>query len=181
MKDYLKYLLQLILSPANGWEDIEKGDVPPSRLTVDGYLPLIALTAVSVFTKALFLHHVEFITLFLDMVITFVVYFISYFFGTFILSIFLEPMVDGDYDDQRSQTFTLYTLGLTAIIGIIFNCFPLPGIMLFFFALYIVLIQFRGIRYMHIRQESTGLFMILAVLGVLCPPYIFHFIFSILF
>ena len=80
MKDYLKCLLQLILSPRNGWEDIEKGDVSPSRLAVDGFLPLIAITAVSVFVRAMFLHHVEFLTLFIDMIITFVVYFISYFF-----------------------------------------------------------------------------------------------------
>ena len=137
MKDYLKCLLQLILSPRNGWEDIEKGDVSPSRLAVDGFLPLIAITAVSVFVRAMFLHHVEFLTLFIDMIITFVVYFISYFFGTFILSIFMEPMVDGEYDEQKCQTFTLYTLGLLALITIIFNCFPLPKIMLFFFALYI--------------------------------------------
>ncbi len=52
MKDYLKCLLQLILSPRNGWEDIEKGDVSPSRLAVDGFLPLIAITAVSVFVPA---------------------------------------------------------------------------------------------------------------------------------
>ena len=60
MKDYLKCLLQLILSPRNGWEDIEKGDVSPSRLAVDGFLPLIAITAVSVFVRAMFVHRYDY-------------------------------------------------------------------------------------------------------------------------
>lgn len=60
MKRYLKHLFQLILSPGNGWEDIDKADVPTRDIAVDGYYPLIALTAASVFMQGAY-HHVEFL------------------------------------------------------------------------------------------------------------------------
>lgn len=181
MKNYLKYLFQLILSPRHGWEDIENGNVAPSRIATEGFYPLIALTAASVFIQAFFMHHVVFLSLFMRMVITFVVYFISYFFGTFMLSFFVEPMVEGEYDEQRCQTFTLYTLGLLAMISIIVNCLPITPMVLFFLPCYVALIQWKGCDYMRVRPDRIGHFMMLAILGVLMPLYIFYFIFSLLF
>lgn len=181
MRSYLKYLFQLILSPRNGWEDIEKGDIPYSEIASTGFYPLIAIAAASVFIQAFFMHHIVPITLFIRMVVTFVVYFISYFFGTFALSLFAEPMMQGEYDEQRCHTFTLYTLGLLSIISIIVNCLPITPLVLFFLPCYVALIQWKGCGYMHIRPERTGHFMTLSILGVLLPPYIFYFLFSLLF
>nr|MDE6417766.1 hypothetical protein [Duncaniella sp.] len=117
MKAYLKYLFQLILSPRNGWEDIEKADMDPSRLLSAGYYPLIGVAAASVFVRALFYPGLDFMDLFVSMVEWFVVYFVGFFFGVFSLSLFLEPMVEGHYDEDRVHTFVLYTLGLEAVIN----------------------------------------------------------------
>ena len=190
MKHYLKYLFQLVLSPRNGWEDIDKAasasvsakpQMTPAGIAVKGYYPLIAVAALSVFAQALFRHHIVFLTLFMRMIITFVVYFISYFFSTFVLSMAIEPVIEGEYDEPRCQTFTLYTLGLLALITIIENFLPITALVLFFLPCYVALIQWKGCEYMHVRPDRIGQFMMIAILGVLLPPYIFYFIFSVIF
>ena len=97
----------------------------------------------------------------------------SYFFGVFALSLFAEPTLEKRYDEARSHTFVLYTLGLVALISLIINVLPITSVMLFFLPVYVALIQWKG-------AEKTGLFMIIAILGVLMPPYIFYFLFSLI-
>ena len=187
MKYYLQYLFQLILSPRHGWEDIEKATsaegarLTPARLAAEGFYPLIAIAAVSVYSQALFKHHVVFLSLFMKMIITFVVFFISYFFSLFVMSAAIEPMIKGEYDEQRCQIFTLFTLGMLACVDIIMNCLPITPLVLFFLPCYVALVQWKGCDYMQVRPDRIGHFMLLAIFGVLLPPYIFKFIFSLIF
>lgn len=114
------------------------------------------------------------------MLVTFLVYFISYFFGAFILSVFVEPTLNGRYNERKCHTFTLYTLGLLALISLVINCLPITSMMLFFLPFYVALIQWKATKYMDIREEKIGIFMIIAILGVLLPPYLFYFLFSLI-
>ncbi len=180
MKSYLKYLFQLILSPRHGWEDIEKGDEDVQPLLAGGYYPLIALTAMSVFVRMLFHSHAEALKLFVEMIVWFVAYFAGYFFGVFMLSVFVEPMTTDGYDDNRCRTFVVYILGLSALITLLCQCLPVTSLVLFFLPCYVALVEWKGVAYMHIRPEKTGLFMILAIFGILMPPYVFYYLFSII-
>lgn len=180
MKTYLKYLFQLILSPRHGWEDIEKGDEDAGYLLSSGYYPLIAIMAASVYVGMLFHSHAEFIKLFVEMVVLFVVYFTGYFFGVFMLSVFLEPMIEGRYDDNRCRTFVVYTLGLSALITILFQCLPVTSLVLFFLPCYVALVEWKGTSYMRVLPEKVGLFMILAIFGILMPPYVFYYLFTLI-
>ena len=177
MKDYLKYLFQLILSPGHGWEDIEKGDERPERLLVSGYYPIIAIAALSVMLGLL--HHGVFITLFLRAIVWFVVLFVGYFFGVFMLSVFVEPMVE-KYDEAKCQTFALFTLGLEAVILVLYNVFPFAFFVITFLPCYVALIQWKGAQYMQVKPQKVGLFMILSIFGVLMPPYVFYYLFSLI-
>ncbi len=171
-------MIQLILSPGNGWEDIEKADIDPRILAMRGYYPLIALSALSVFMQGVY-HHLMFLTLLMKMLVTFLIYFIGYFFGVFTLSVFSEPWLSHGYDERRSHTFVLYSLGMLALINLIINCLPVTKEMLFFLPLYVALVQWKGIRYMEVKPDRTGPFMVNAILGVLFPPYLFYKLFSI--
>ena len=181
MQRYLRHLFQLILSPGNGWEDIARANDTPRAIASSGFYPLIAIASVSVFVQGIYHTHLPFLLLFMRMIVTFLCYFISYFFGTFILSVLLERTLTGRYDQRRADTFVLYTLGLLSLISLILNCLPVTSMMLFFLPLYVALIQWKGAAYMDIRPEKTGLFMILAILGILTPPFVFYFIFSLIF
>ena len=179
MKRYLKNIFQLVLSPGNGWEDIAADNDNPKEISTKGFYPLIALAAVSVFMKGIY-HNIDFLVLFIRMIVTFLVYFIGYFFGVFVLSLFSEPTLEGYYDEHRSHTFVLYTLGLLAVISLIVNCLPVTSMMFFFLPFYVALIQWKGVSYMGVKPHKVGVFMIIAILGVLMPPYIFYFLFSMI-
>lgn len=178
MKHYLINLFQLLLSPGNGWEDIDKSNTPTRDIATKGFYPLIALVALSVLMQGVY-HHVEFIVLFIRMIVTFLVYFVAYFFGVFILSLFSEPALEQTYDEKRSNTFVLYTLGQLGLISILINVLPVTSAMLFFLPFYVALIQWKGCRYMRVKPDHEGIFMIIAILGVLLPPYVFYFLFSL--
>ncbi|MDE5919362.1 MAG: hypothetical protein K2H05_07625, partial [Duncaniella sp.] len=150
MSKYLKYLFQLILSPGHGWEDIETSGISASRVASAGYYPLIAVTAVSVFVQSFYHSHEHFLKLFMDMIVTFAVYFVSYFFATFMLSLFVEPMLSGKYDEDKCHIFSLFSLGLLAVANIIVNCLPVGFAELFFLPIYVALIQWKGATYMEI-------------------------------
>lgn len=96
------------------------------------------------------------------------------------LSLFSEPTLEKRYDEQRAHTFTLYTLGLVALISLIVNVLPITPMMLFFLPFYVALIQWKAISYMGVKSDRVGIFMIIAILGVLLPPYIFYALFSLI-
>ncbi|MDE5989821.1 MAG: hypothetical protein K2H17_10555 [Duncaniella sp.] len=179
MRRYLKYLFQLVLSPGNGWEDIEVAADNPRSIAARGFYPLIAVTALSEFMQGVY-HNSEFLVLFMKMIVTFLVYFVSYFFGVFALSLFAEPTLEKRYDETRCHTFVLYTLGLLALISLIINLLPITSVMLFFLPFYVALIQWKGVSYMGVKAEKVGIFMIIAILGVLMPPYFLYFLFSLI-
>lgn len=180
MKKYLMHMFQLILSPGNGWEDIETANENPRVIAQTAYYPLIAITSASVFIQGLYHQYIPFLVLFLRMLVTFLVYFLAYFFGTFILSIFVESTLNGRYSERKCQTFTLYTLGLLALISLIINCLPVTSMMLFFLPFYVALIQWKATKYMDIKEQKVGIFMIIAIFGVLLPLYFFYFLFSLI-
>ena len=55
MVQYLKNLLQLVLLPFRGWEDVSATLSDPERLLRDGYYPLLGIAANTEFVR-LFYH-----------------------------------------------------------------------------------------------------------------------------
>ena len=54
MLKYLKHLVQLILSPGQGWTDVAATRLPYRELAASGLYPLTALTALSVFISRIY-------------------------------------------------------------------------------------------------------------------------------
>ena len=46
---FLKYIIQLILSPAKGWDDVENANPLPERLFLSGMVPLLLVAALTEF------------------------------------------------------------------------------------------------------------------------------------
>lgn len=119
-------------------------------------------------------------SLFLNAILTFTMYFLAYFIGTFALAMFLGRCVEGKVDMARCQMFVLYTVGLLATITIVVNCLPMTAILLFFLPFYVAIIMWKATRYLNVSAEKTPRFMLIAVAGVLIPPYAIWLLFSFL-
>ncbi len=180
MKIFFKNLFQLILHPAHGWEDIAAENVSARGPAFGGLFPLIILASLSVFMAPVYHSEVSTVRLVIDAIATFTMFFPSYFIGTFVLVMFLGPSLNEPLDENRCRTFALYTIGLLALISLILNCLPFLETFGMFMPVYVAIIQWKGALYLNVKPERTGHFMLLAVLGVLMPPYLIYFIFSMI-
>ncbi|MCM1519428.1 MAG: hypothetical protein NC098_01420 [Lachnoclostridium sp.] len=180
MKIFFRNIFQLILHPAHGWEDIAKENTPARIPALGGLLPLIIIAALSVFLAPIYHSIVDWTRLVFNAVATFTMFFPAYFLGAFMLINFAGPMLKVPLDENKCNTFALYTIGLLAIITILTNCFPFLDSFIYFLPIYVAIIQWKGIDYMSVKPEAVGHFMMLAVLGVLAPPYIIYFLFSLI-
>ncbi len=180
MKLFLQNLFQLVLSPGNGWEDIAKTDSRADVIAVRGFYPLIAVTALSIFVEMLYKTGCSFIGELLKAVLVFMMYFLSYFIGTFILSVFIGPMLNGKTNENRIKTFVIYSLGLLSLISLLVNCLPITTVVLFFLPIYVAIIMWKGTAYMEVAHGSEGQFMLVAIPGVIVPPYLIYFLFSLI-
>ncbi len=180
MKRYIQNLFQLILSPGNGWEDIAKGNDNPDSLAARGFYPLIAVVGLSVFFEMLYKSDSTFIGQFLKGIVEFMMFFVSYFIGTFVLSLFISSSVGGKVNEKRNKMFVLYSLGLLSFISILVNCLPVTTVVLFFLPIYVAIIMWKGTAYMGVVPGKEGEFMLIAIPGIIIPPYILLFLFSLL-
>lgn len=180
MWKFLVNLFQLLLSPGHGWEDISASSTDYHRTLSSGFYPLTALTSVSVFVTGIYHDSLTLPQLLTGAIVTFVTYFIGYFISAFILSLFLQPNISGEMNEQRYHTFVINTFGLLELIRIVGNCVPVPLSILFFLPVYVAIIMWKGTRYMGVRPDRTGQFMVLCVCGVLLVPYILSFVFNLI-
>lgn len=181
MLKFLGYLLQLIISPARGWEDIAARGEEPRAIASSGFYPLIGITACTVFIQRFYVSSLSLVTMIQNVVVTFVQYFVTFFFAVFLFSFFLKRMVDGEPNEKKYTTFILYNLGLLAVINIIGNCLPPIDLSIVqFLPVVVVLVMWMGMRYLAVRATSSFAFTALSVVSILLPPYIlgclFHFI-----
>lgn len=175
---FLKNLLQLILSPGNGWEDIATEAQSPERIFMRGYIPLISLTALSALLMLVYHPAIEPISVIITVLVTFAAYFTAYYIGTLTLNIFIDSAAECHVDDLRCRTFTLYSLGLMALVTITVNCLPVSSGILFFLPLYVAVIMWKAASYLYIAPLRTGMFIIMALCGIMAPVYIILMLFT---
>lgn len=90
MLKFLGYLLQLIISPARGWEDITARGEEPRAIASSGFYPLIGITACTVFIQRFYVSSLSLVTMIQNAVVTFVQYFVTFFFAVFLFSFSLS-------------------------------------------------------------------------------------------
>lgn len=74
----------------------------------------------------------------------------------------------------------MYSLGLLSLISLLVNCLPITTVVLFFLPIYVAIIMWKGTTYMEVAHGSEGQFMLVAIPGVIVPPYLIYFLFSLI-
>ena len=178
MLKFLTCLIQLITSPAKGWEDIAAVGEEPRKICSDGFYPLLGVTACSVFICRLYDADLGIATLIQGAIITFVKYFVSYFLASFLFAIFLGKVVDGEPNEKKYHTFALYNISLLALIKIISNCLPTELSIVQFLPLFTIVVMWMGRRYLAVREERSFTFIFIASVAILVMPYVLEILFN---
>ena len=180
MGAFLKYLFQLLLSPGHGWEDVADDDANPRELAARGFYPLTAIAAVSVFAQLVF-HTLNTVTeLLIRAIITYMMYFIGYFAATFVLGLFSGSDLQAETYERRSQLFAMLSVAILELMTITVNLVPITLVLAWFLPVYVAIVMWKGCDFMGVRPGQTGRFMLLAIPGVILPPYLINLLFTLL-
>ena len=181
MLHYLKYLLQLVLSPSHGWEDLATEDPDPRRLLRRGFLPLLYLTAATEFLALVYRHDASFSVVCIKAIVDFGAYFIGYFIAKIVFDTYLPHFVHSRPDGRRSDTLAVMGTGLMVAIQLLDNVVPWNIMVLRFLPLYSVLVLHKAAEYMHVpRSRELNFLMLTTVAAVVAPLGIYSLFFFLL-
>jgi len=179
--NFLKCMLQLILSPTHGWEDISADGRDEHALVRGGLYPFLVLTGLSAFAGLLFKHDLAVIVAVQRAAVIFVAYFASYFFAMFMLSFLLRGIVcGGEVNERRLSTFVSYVTALLALLTLIGNCLPTSPAVMGFLPIYVLVILWKGWRYMAVVPGRVIRFVIMGFVTVILPPYLLRTLFNLI-
>ncbi len=173
MLHYLKLMLQLVLSPTRGWEDIADGAESSRRTLTHGLLPTIAIASLTVFIGAFYELKPTFGALLINAVVTFTKYAITYFIGVAVLSLTLPRLTAGNTPEREiSEIFCAYSVGLMATIGTLENLLPMELSLLQFLPLLVIVVMCMGRHYMRIDESQIFRFAAIVTLCIILPVFL---------
>lgn len=179
MLDFLKNIIQLLINPAKGWEDISFDSRTPSELCRKGYYPIIGIAALSC---AAMLYrpgtHWTFVAVIQQMIITFTIYFATLFLAQFMFSITFAKMTDKKVSPKKNSTVIIYLLAMMALIRIVMNLIPFDFPVLYFIVIYIGVILYKATSYLGVTEDKIGNFMVMSVLSIMVPVFLLRFVFN---
>lgn len=180
MLSFLKYLIQLVLSPRNGWQDLDAENPDPAVLFRRGLLPLLFVTAATEFCALYHTHVPPLSTVIIRAIVDFGAYFIGYFIAKLVFDTYLPRFIHSEPDQRRSDTVAVMAVGLMVAIQLIDNVVPWNLIVLRFLPLYAILVLYRADSFMHIPARSELTFLVLTTLATVVAPLAIYYLFYFL-
>lgn len=173
---YLKGMLQLILAPRKGWEDISYDRYHARDMFRKGFMPLICVCALTVYLRLIYHADASFAVVFEQSAVCFLKYLISYYIAAYAFSIFLPALSDNLPSLSKVHIFLMYSLGLLVILNMAINCIPMDVALLYLLPLYFYYVMWRGIAFLSISFEGAVRYMVLCACALLVPPYLIQFL-----
>lgn len=177
MLSFLKYLIQLVLSPANGWEDIASESPQPRALMRGGLVPLLCLTAASEFCALFWERGVQLGTVVIRALVDFGAYFVAVYIARLVFDMYMERAVGRKVDTDRCGVLAVMAVGIMVLIQLVDNICPWHLILLRFLPLYAVLVLYKGAKYLDVPPQRDISFLLLATLATVVTPLAIYYLF----
>lgn len=179
MRHYLKNILQLLLSPVHGWEEVSRDGLTPEHIASHGLYPLIGLASVTYFVQGIYAVHFELVTLLLHALAVFMSLFVSFFIGKLGLETFTARYVDtGKLNVFKTDTLAAYTIGILGIMQIVGNVLPVQTVLVYLLPVFAVIVIWKSCRYLDITVEKEANFTVMAIGVLIAPKIILDVLFS---
>ncbi len=182
MLSFLKYLIQLVLSPTHGWEDISRENPDPKELTARGLYPLMGIAAITEFLAFAYERNISIDKVLVRAVADFGAYFIGFFIAKLVFDIYLKNLTSSEPDKSNVATFSTMAIGLMVFIQIISNCLPWKSLVFVkLLPLYTILVIFHAAPYLKIRKNREMNFVGIATGATVAVPLVlYYFLYFIL-
>lgn len=171
------YIIQLILSPKNGWEDLARRNPDPEELLSKGLYPLMGLAAATKFLGLAY-HNDTLAQVLIGAVNVFGTFFITVFIARLIFDMYLNKLAETEVDKRRSSTLIVAGLAMMVTFQIIENCLPWGLLIVKFLPLYAILVLSKGTEYLGLSKRKELKFTALSGFSIVAVPLlIYYFIF----
>lgn len=181
MLRFLKNILQLVVNPSRGWEDVSHDAEDPAELCRDGLYPLLAITALSC-VGGFWKIDAEptLVSVIQNAIITFTAYFATMFLATFVMGLTMDKISDKESSPRKNSTVVIYAIAILALINILINVMPLDLAVLKFLPIYVGFILYKSQRYESVAADKTGHYMFLTIFTIIAPPYLMMMLFDVI-
>ncbi len=179
MRHYLKNILQLLLSPAHGWEEISRDGTAPSQLASGGLYPLIGLASVTYFLQGIYAASFELAPLLQRALAVFMSLFLAFFAGKLVLETFTARYIDtGKLNAFKTDTLAAYTVGILAVLQVVCNALPVQTVLSYLLPAFVAIVVWKSARYLDIAPEKESAFTIMAAGALIVPKVVLDILFS---
>lgn len=180
MLHFLRLMLQLVLSPLRGWEDVAISADSPRHTLTHGLLPLAAVAALTALTGLFYDINPSVGVILIQVVISFVKYVVTYFIAVAALTAVLPSIaIDGFMDRARVEIFCAYAVGLMAMTGILQNLLPVELSLLQLLPLYYIIVMCIGRTYLDVDEKRIFNFIIVDIVSIILPIYLIDYVLNI--
>lgn len=178
---YLKNIIQLIISPARGWEDVSADGESPEELCRGGFYPLLAALGVSSLLRYLYdVHNQSFIDILQLAIVIITSYFATLFFAQYAFTAFLNKFTDQEPSRHKSDSVVIYSLSVMMLFAIITNICPIEFEILKFLPVYALFVLWKASRFLDVREDAAGPYMFFVSAVVVAPPFLLTLLFNLI-
>ncbi len=178
--DLFKNIVMVILSPGEGWADVNTKGIPTSRVLSGAFYPLLAVMAITAFVPMVYDHTITLERSLMQAIVQFSSYFITYFASNFLLAGFYPELVKTKGAEARLNDYLLYNLIFLVLLQIVKNVLPIDFTPIFFLMLFMPWIAFRGLEVLGIAKEKRITFLIFSTLLLILTPLLINYLLSML-
>lgn len=174
---FLGRIIQLLLSPEHGWEDISAAAERAEDIQRRRYLPLVCVVALSQLVRLFFEPQLGVFSALAAVVAVGGAYLASLFIAKMVMTFAVRKWVDEAIDVEKVHVVVLYTLGLAAFYRLIYNLIPTPMMLLKLLPLLSLLVILRATRYLGVPSEMGLRIMGQGFLLVIVLPTVITYLF----
>lgn len=181
MLKFLRQILQLLISPSKGWEDVSATGTPPAEITRKGFYPLLGVLAATSLIRLAY-HDIGYslVDALQNAIVSFTIYFVTLFIASYCFSMFM-PTIGGKANSvNKNSSFIIFCLGTLALINLVANLIPVDLVLMKILPAYVAFIMFKATIYLDILPDKIGQFMFLSVFSIGVPPFLLSFLFKLL-
>lgn len=176
---FLLYILQLFLSPKEGWKDLADRNPDPDVLLKRGVYPLLGIAALSEFMGLVY-HRAGLMEVIVSAIAVAGAYFLAIFFSRLIFEFVLPKISKDSPDRRRAMTLIACSTGMMLIFSIFDNCLPWNLIVLKFLPVYVVLVIAKAFDYMNLRHIYDMRFLLVASASLVALPLAIYYLIYLL-
>lgn len=175
---FLRNILQLILAPSKGWEDVSGDMADPSALARKYLYPLMGLASMSVFFRLIYNTEHRFAYLLVTAFVLFVSLFFTFFFALSIFKSYFYKFCEGSPNEHKYTTVITYCVCMQSIFAVVYNLLPRISLLGFLLPLIVTLIFWKSDTYLRVRPDRNFPFLLLGIATLILPQCLIQWAFS---